>query len=175
MKPIAICSTGLIGLFTHVVVLAGDEDAMIADASRAAPPSVTANATFKAPDGTVLQEGTNGYTCYPDQEAIGPMCNPPEWDRLLEAFMSKGEFSPSEFSVSYMLHGDTRQSQGTSNSDPFHPDPPSAEDFILEGPHLMILVPDKSMLEGISRDPKDPVYVMWGDTPYAHIMVKISK
>ncbi len=30
------------------------------------------------------------------------------------------------------------------------------------------------MLEGISRDPNDPVYVMWGDTPYAHIMVKIA-
>ena len=38
----------------------------------------------------------------------------------------------------------------------------------------MIIVPDRAMLKGLSRDPKDPVYVMWGDTPYAHIMVKIT-
>jgi hypothetical protein len=38
----------------------------------------------------------------------------------------------------------------------------------------MIVVPDRAMLKGLSHDPKDPVYVMWGDTPYAHIMVKIT-
>ena len=38
----------------------------------------------------------------------------------------------------------------------------------------MILVPDPAMLEGLSSNPQDPVYVMWGDTPYAHIMVKIA-
>jgi hypothetical protein len=38
----------------------------------------------------------------------------------------------------------------------------------------MIAVPDRAMLEGMSRDPSDPVYVMWGDTDYAHIMVKIA-
>ena len=27
----------------------------------------------------------------------------------------------------------------------------------------------------MSHDPKDPVYVMWGDTPYAHIMVRIAE
>ena len=30
-------------------------------------------------------------------------------------------------------------------------------------------------LEGLSTDPNDPVYVMWKDTPYAHIMVKIAE
>ena len=38
----------------------------------------------------------------------------------------------------------------------------------------MIVVADKAMLKGMSRDPNDPVYVMWGDTDYAHIMVKVS-
>jgi hypothetical protein len=45
---------------------------------------------------------------------------------------------------------------------------------VKEGPHLMIAVPDRAMLEGLSTDPSDPVYVMWKDTPYAHIMVKIA-
>lgn len=39
----------------------------------------------------------------------------------------------------------------------------------------MIVVPDSAMPEGLSRDPNDPVYVMWGDTPYAHIMVKAAE
>jgi hypothetical protein len=34
--------------------------------------------------------------------------------------------------------------------------------------------PDRAMLEGLSDDPNDPVYVMWKDTPYAHIMVKVA-
>ena len=38
----------------------------------------------------------------------------------------------------------------------------------------MILVPDPEALEGLSTNPQDPVYVMWKDTPYAHIMVKIA-
>ncbi len=63
---------------------------------------------------------------------------------------------------------------GVSNSDPFAADPPATEDFVKEGPHLMILVPNAKALEGLSTDPKDPVYVMWKGTPYAHIMVKIA-
>ena len=39
----------------------------------------------------------------------------------------------------------------------------------------MILVPDKAMLEGISNDPNSGgPYVMWKDTPYAHIMVPVA-
>lgn len=38
----------------------------------------------------------------------------------------------------------------------------------------MIVVPHEAALEGLSTDPKDPVYVMWKGTPYAHIMVKIE-
>ena len=52
--------------------------------------------------------------------------------------------------------------------------PAASDDWVKEGPHLMIVVPDGAMLEGMSTDPNDPVYVMWKDTPYAHIMVKIS-
>jgi len=39
---------------------------------------------------------------------------------------------------------------------------------------MMIIVP-RVMLKGMSHDPKDPVYVMWGDTPHAHIMVWIAE
>ena len=63
---------------------------------------------------------------------------------------------------------------GVSNSDPYATEPAKSDDWVKEGPHLMIVVPDRGMLEGMSTDPNDPVYVMWKDTPYAHIMVKIA-
>ena len=155
------------------LALADDKESMIANAESAAPDSVTANATVKAADGTVLREGSNGYTCYPQQEIIGPMCNEAVWDRLIGSMLDKKSFAPDTFSVSYMLAGEG-SAIGNSNSDPYATEPENADDWIKEGPHLMIVVPDRAALEGMSRDPNDPVYVMWGDTPYAHIMVKIA-
>ena len=146
----------------------------IASAESAAPTSVTADATIKDADGTVLREGTNSYICYPQQEIIGPMCNEAVWDELIGAMLKKQEFSSDKFSVSYMLAGEGT-AIGVSNSDPYATDPSSSDDWIKEGPHLMIVVPDPAMLEGLSRDPNDPVYVMWGDTQYAHIMVKVAE
>lgn len=78
-----------------------------------------------------------------------------------------------EFSISYMLAGEG-EAIGVSNTDPFATEPTADNDWVREGPHLMILVPDSAALEGLSTDPRDPVYVMWKDTPYAHIMVKIA-
>lgn len=156
------------------LALAGDKEAMIASAESAAPPTVTSEATIKAPDGTVLREGTNSYTCYPQQEIIGPMCNEATWDNLIAAMLGKQEFQPDRFSVSYMLAGEGT-ALGVSNSDPYATDPGEHDDWVKEGPHLMITVPDPSALEGLSTDPDDPVYVMWKGTPYAHIMVKVAK
>ncbi len=161
------------GIFASSMALAGDDHAAIASAESAAPASVTANATIKSADGTVLREGSNSYTCYPQQDIIGPMCNEAVWDSLIGAMLNKQEFDSDQFSVSYMLAGEGT-AIGVSNSDPYASDPASSDDWVKEGPHLMIVVSDKAMLEGMSRDPNDPVYVMWGDTPYAHIMVKVS-
>lgn len=150
-------------------MLAGE----IASAESAGPAAVTANATIKAADGTVLREGTNSYTCYPQQDIIGPMCNESTWDALIGAMLNKKSFDPDKFSVSYMLAGEGT-AIGVSNSDPYASDPNNSDDWVKEGPHLMIVVPNAAMLEGMSTDPNDPVYVMWKDTPYAHIMVKVA-
>ncbi len=166
----AMVTLGLVG---STSAFAADEQAMIASAASAGPTAVTANATIKAPDGTVLRKGSNSYTCYPQQKMMGPMCNEPVWDSLIHAMMNKASFKADQFSVSYMLAGEGT-APGVSNSDPYATDPDNSEDWVKEGPHLMIVVPDRAMLEGISTNPKDPVYVMWKDTPYAHIMVKIA-
>ncbi len=173
MKRMILGSSLLFVLFVAGHALADDKAATIANAESAAPASVTANATIKAADGTVLRKGSNSYTCYPQQAIIGPMCNEAVWDGLIGAMLNKESFSPDTFSVSYMLAGEG-SAIGNSNSDPYASDPENSDDWIKEGPHLMIVVPERAMLEGMSRDPSDPVYVMWADTPYAHIMVKIA-
>jgi len=162
-----------LGLMVSASALAGDKDAMIASAESAGPPSVTANATIKSPDGTVLREGSSSYTCYPQQDWSGPMCNEAAWDGLISAVFNKQEPKSDSFSVSYMLAGEGT-AIGVSNTDPYATDA-SRDDWVKEGPHLMIMVPDRAILKGMSTNPNDPVYVMWADTPYAHIMVKITE
>ncbi len=166
---IFVCLSLLVG----ASAFAGDEEAMIASAESAGPTAVTSKATIKALDGTVLRKGSNGYTCHPQQDMIGPMCNEPVWDALIGAMMKKEAFKPDRFSVSYMLAGEGT-ALGVSNSDPYATDPAKSDDWVKEGPHLMIVVPDREILENVSTDPNDPVYVMWKDTQYAHIMVKVA-
>lgn len=173
MKTILISACVSICLLGSSLALADNKSEMIASAESAAPKVVTANATIKAPDGTVLRKGSNSYTCYPQQEALGPMCNEATWDELISAMMNKKDFKANITSVSYMLAGEGT-ALGVSNSDPYAKDPEKSNDWVKEGPHLMIIVPDPALLEGLSTDSNDPVYVMWKDTPYAHIMVKIG-
>ncbi len=102
------------------------------------------------------------------------MCNRAQWDELLDAMLNKKPIDIKEFSVSYMLAGEG-EALGVSNKDPYATEPTDENDWVKEGPHVMITVPDPAVLEGLSTDPKDPVYVMWKGTPYAHIMVKIAE
>ncbi|PWE16432.1 hypothetical protein DDZ18_13520 [Marinicauda salina] len=150
-----------------------DADAKIASAMSAAPAVISADATIMDHDGTVLREGDNGWTCFPETAALGAMCNEAHWNEMIGALMAQEDFTASEFSVSYMLAGDGA-APGVSNIDPYATEPTEDNDWVREGPHLMIIVPDPAMLEGMSTDPADPVYVMWKDTPYAHIMVRVE-
>jgi hypothetical protein len=102
------------------------------------------------------------------------MCNQSQWDELIGAVMTKAPIDVTEFSLSYMMAGEG-EALGVSNIDPFATEPTDDNQWVKEGPHLMILVPDQTALEGLSTDPNDPVYVMWKDTPYAHIMVKVGE
>jgi hypothetical protein len=98
----AFALIAIAGLLSLGLAHAADNASMIASAESAGPPSVTSNATIKAPDGTVLRKGSSSYTCYPQQDIIGPMCNEPVWDRLIDAMLNKKSFSGGQFSVSYM-------------------------------------------------------------------------
>ena len=146
----------------------------IALARSAAPAAISADATIIV-DGKVVSEGSNGWTCMPDTMPgdRAAMCNDATWMKLMGAVGSKAEFSTDRIGISYMLQGEPPGS-GVSNSNPHHPDPQSAEDYVETGPHLMIVVP-KSLLKGITDDPSTGgPYVMWGDTDYAHIMIPVT-
>jgi len=150
-----------------------DLDAKIARARSAAPASVSANATIMV-DGKVVVEGSNGWTCMPDTMPGdgAAMCNDAIWMRMMQAFANKEDPVVDGVGISYMLQGDI--GAGTSNSNPFDPDPKHADDYVESGPHLMIAVP-RELLKGMTRDyTSGGPYVMWGDTPYAHIMVPVA-
>ncbi|MGF1736629.1 hypothetical protein [Photobacterium satsumensis] len=179
-KPTLLLSAILAGPLFIMPAMADDqkmpEDLMtekIGRAKSAAPASISDNATVVV-DGKVVVEGSNGWTCMPDTfpDDGMPMCNDAVWMEMLTAMVNKKDFTATKIGLSYMLQGD--RGAGVSNSDPYHPDPKSADDYVETGPHLMIIVP-KAMLEGITDDPSNGgPYVMWKDTPYVHLMVPVA-
>ena len=71
-----------------------------------------------------------------------------------------------------MLLGDG----GTSNIAPGATEPTDDNEWVQTGPHVMIVGgAAELMLANYPReaDPSKP-YVMWGDTPYAHLMVPVE-
>jgi len=159
--------------FQHAV-LAESNETKIQRAMAAAPTSISQHATIVDASGKVIQQGNNGWICMPDTMPgdKAPMCNDALWMKMMKAVMTKQEFSTDQVGISYMLKGDI--GSGVSNSTPYHPDPKNAKDYTETGPHLMIILP-KAMLKGLPTDPNSGgPYVMWADTPYAHIMVPVK-
>lgn len=157
-------------------VMAGESaEEKIKRAKSAAPPAVSDEATVMDTDGTILLEGSNGWTCLPDTMTgdKAPMCNDAEWMEMMGALAKQADYSADRVGISYMLQGEPMGS-GVSNSTPYHHDHKNAEDYVETGPHLMIIVP-RELLKGITSDPSGGgPYVMWGETPYAHIMVPVA-
>jgi hypothetical protein len=151
---------------------AADNSTLIAQARSAAPSMVSDEATIMY-RGEVLAKGSNDWICLPETlpDDNAPMCNDGQWMAMMKAVGSKAPFQPKGLGFSYMLRGDA----GVSNSTPYHEDTANAPDFILEGPHIMLIVP-KELLSGITDDPHaGGPYVMWRDTPYAHLMIPVGE
>lgn len=165
-------------LFSGTVCTAAFADtsmeARIAHARSAAPAAVSDGATIVV-DGETVVEGNNGWVCMPDLMPgdNAPVCLDKVWQEMVAAVGAKAPYQTTRIGVSYMLPGDP-EGGGVSNSDPYHPNPTKAEDYVETGPHLMIIVP-KAALEGITDDPSSGgPYVMWKDTDYAHLMVPVE-
>jgi len=86
--------------------------------------------------------------------------------------MNKKPFTPDQMGIGYMLAGDT----GSSNIDPCAEVPTGTNQWVVEGPHAMVIVRDPAQLEGLPTDPHNgSAYVMWKGTPYVHIMCLLAR
>ena len=152
---------------------AQDKEALIGDALAAAPPAIAKTAKVVDSDGTVLRQGSGSYTCFPTMPELRkkgkePMCLDKTWVAWRSAWLNKRPFRPEHMGIGYMLAGDT----GSSNIDPYVEAPTGSNQWVVEGPHVMVIVADVADLEEFSTDPSSGgAYVMWKGTPYAHIMV----
>ncbi len=148
-------------------------DPKIDEALSAAVPTIAANATVVDWDGTVLREGSNGWTCMPTPPQLdgdAPMCLDGPWMSWADAWMNKTTPELDRVGFAYMLRGDG----GVSNSDPYASDPEAVDDWVQAGPHLMVLAPDPTVFDGTPTDPDSGgPWVMWKGTPYAHVMVPV--
>jgi hypothetical protein len=154
---------------------ASEVDVQIQSAMSAGPASVSEDATIKDWGMNVLREGTNEWTCLPDRPDTpgnDPWCITAAWGNFLNAYVNNTEPTYTEIGFAYMLQGDTP----VSNSDPYATEPTGPEDWVTDlGPHLMVLQPDASLLESISTDHLNGgPWVMWPNTPYAHIMIPLE-
>ncbi len=145
-------------------------DDPIAYAMSAGPPSIAADATIMDAEGNILREGTNEWTCIamPGE----PMCLDRQWMSWVDAYMNqKDDTGVTALGLAYMLRGD----QGASNIDPYAEGPTADNEWVITGPHLMIIVPDPALLEGIPTDPMaGGPYVMWRDHPLVHVMIPVG-
>lgn len=172
----AILTAVCLGLATAGVVNAQDKASLIASAVSAAPNSISADATVMDWQQNVLREGSNGWTCLPDMpESPGndPMCLDKPWLNWAHAWMTKTKPTHTDIGFGYMLRGDSP----ASNTDPFAEGPTPDNEWITEAvPHIMMIVPDPKVLEGVPTDPKNGgPWVMWRGTPYVHVMIPVSK
>ena len=163
----------ILGSFAAHPAAAQDKDALIKNALSAAPPGVAETATVVDNQGNLLREGTGAYTCFPYEGGLTvAMCVDAPWLEWADAYMKEDpNYKGSQFGLAYMLAGDP-PGGGASNINPFDTEPTADNQWVTEGPHVMILAPDPAMLDSLTTDPNTGgPYVMWKGTPYAHIMM----
>lgn len=159
-----------------------------ASAAAASPPGAVVSATSAAPavigraasvmtmDGKLLRKGTNGWTCFPDDPGTpgpDPMCVDKNGLAWMNALMAKKP-PPNVVGLAYMLEGGS----DASNLDPFLTKPPAGAKWVTTGPHIMILSASVAQGSGFPSKQAAPdtskPYVMYGGTPYAHIMFPVK-
>ncbi len=170
-----LAAVGLLAIAVNTPAIADtSKEAMIKEALSAAPPGLAAVSAVHDWEGNVLREGSSNYVCMPrtpGSEVVNSMCLDQAWLGWAKAWMSKQPVKIDTVGTAYMLAGDG----GGSNIDPFADKETADNQWVVEGPHLMIVIPDTAALDGIPTDPKNGgPYVMWKGTPYAQIMAPLD-
>jgi hypothetical protein len=164
----------------QTVTPASSKPDKIANALTAGPEEITRNAAVKdwpskEGDGlTPLRDGTNGWTCLPDDPATpgnDPVCFDATFMDAVVAFFSGQTPKPTRVGYAYML---TSDAEG-SNTDPMAEHATATNQWHHAGPHVMVLYPDPKMLEGVPTKPTAfGPYVMFPGTPIAHVMLPVQ-
>ena len=149
------------------------DEQLIENAITAAPEAVGKNAAVVNWEMKTLRKGTNGFTCIPDDPgtpADDPMCTDENGMAWMHAIMSKSEPPKGKVAFAYMLKG----GDAASNTDPFATKPTEGAEWLHDGPHVMVMnAPDIMALYPHEPDQTQP-YVMFPDTPYAHLMIPVK-
>jgi len=145
--------------------------AQITRAMSAAPLSISKNATIMemTADGQMkqLRAGSNGWMCLVEADGT-PMCLDKEWQAWADGWINKKDPQVKNIGLAYMLKGDT----GASNTDPYAKKATPDNQWVVSGPHVMVILPDPSQLDALPTDPwNGGPWVMWKGTKYAHIMM----
>jgi hypothetical protein len=157
-----------------------EDQKMIKSAMQAAPKKVSAEATVvvAGADGQMrtLREGSNGFTCMPDNPATpgpDPMCMDAAALEWAGAWIGHKTPASGKIGFMYMLAGGT----DASNTDPYATKPGPEKNWVKTGPHVMIVGADASFYDMYPKDaaPDTSVpYVMWSGTPYQHLMIPVK-
>ena len=150
---------------------------LVENALSAATAAIASGAAVMDGEGNVLREGSNGYTCMPDnpdKPGNSPMCLDDTWLAWAHAWRT-GEDPPAIEAISfgYMLQG----GNPGSNTDPNATEATDDNEWMESGgPHVMMLVPDASMLDGMSHDPSTgQPWVMWRGDALVHVMIPTAQ
>jgi len=159
--------------------------------STAAPSYIAANCTVIDVDGTVLREGTNGWTAmaanprgmadpengWKDPHEAMPMVGDGPALKWAMAFMSGQTPEMDTDGWAWMLHGD----MGEDNRKHLVIDEEGVAkakadgEWIESGPHLMLFPKDPASLEGQSTNFNTGApYVMFKGTGYDHLMIPVE-
>ncbi|MEQ7874340.1 hypothetical protein ABDK56_10095 [Sphingomonas sp. ASV193] len=182
IKGAAAVLAASFGVAAHAASAAKPADAaLIQSAMSAAPQEVSRNATVIAmgANGSMrtLKQGSNGWTCMPDDPktpAPDPMCLDENGMAWAQAWMTHAVPPAGKVGLAYMLAG----AADASNTDPFADKPATGQSWVITGPHIMILnaaVASSSGYPGGAKPDTTRPYVMFGGTPYAHIMLPVKR
>jgi len=176
MNKLAFCVS--VGAFVAMPVLAEETSDMIASAESASPAALAKGATILGFDSAgmmmTLREGSNGWTCLPDNPATpgpDPMCLDANAMLWVQAWSKKEDPPAGKIGFGYMLAGGS-----DSNTDPFASAPAADNNWVETGPHVMIFNAGDMMSgypDGTTPDPSMP-FVMFPGTPYAHLMLPVE-
>ena len=155
--------------------------------STAAPSFIASGCKVMESDGTVLREGTNGWTAMPgnprgmsdpengwkDPHEAMPMVMDAQAMKWAMAFMSGKKPELDHDGWMYMLHGD----MGEDNTKQlvFKKEDAAEGHWIESGAHLMLMPKDPASLKGQTSDfNSGGPYIMFEGTGYDHIMIPVE-